>query len=387
MTQHILVAGGGIAGLAFAALAARRGRRVTVLERAAAFNEGGYAIGLWRNGYAALRKMGLAEQAAARGFAVARQILADEKGEVLKQTDLSALSAQSGGAVRFMPRGALHRVLQGALNDNVNIRFNAGLASLDENKESVTARDTLGNVEDYDLVIGADGAHSATRRLLFSRGEDGEKFYDAVFYWGDASCADWSPPLENDVEMMGAGAFLGVYPFSAARCGFYAALYPGADSLRRAPLNVLRGALANFGGHAPKLLAGLREDSPVFGGQMAEVDAPRWSRGRCLLIGDAAHALLPTSGQGINFALEDAALLDEMLAAQKPLAETFAAFEKRRRARIAPVRRRARMLHTMNALATRNRPLFCRLRRALARRSSGANKEKRLQKFFKGSLS
>ena len=87
--KKILIVGGGIAGLTLAVLAGRRGCAVTVLESKAQFNDGGYVIGVWKNGCTVLWDMGLGEQVESTGRQSAYQLLSDEKGRELKRTDLN----------------------------------------------------------------------------------------------------------------------------------------------------------------------------------------------------------------------------------------------------------------------------------------------------------
>ena len=380
--KKILIVGGGIAGLTLAVLAGRRGCAVTVLESMAQFNDGGYVIGVWKNGCTVLWDMGLGEQVESTGRQSAYQLLSDEKGRELKRTDLSRLASKHGSAVRFMTRGTLHKILQNALSDTTNIHFNRSVAELRPDHNHVVVRDTAGEEDTFDIVVGSDGIHSTTRKLLFHH--DAVLRHNAVFYYGAAVCKDWNKPLLGDVEMLGRGTFLGVYPVSDDECGFYAALYPGGQFLSEPAESVLRREFADFGWQAPALLRDLRP--PIFGDWIQETAPSQWSRGRCVLIGDAAHALLPTTGQGISLALEDAFLLDQTLAQTSndhdALARAWATFEQRRRARIEPIRRRSRRINLINRLATRNNPLFCRFRNALVRMSLGSAKERRLDKFF-----
>lgn len=385
--KNILIIGGGIAGLALAGLASKRGCAVTVWEAAKNFKDGGYVIGIWKNGGEALREMGLASQVATTGFKSAYQLLADEKGNTLKHTDLSGLSDLHGDALRFMLRGALHGILQGTLTDNVTVRFNCSLAELKESNGTVYARTTNGETGAFDLVIGADGIRSTTRGLLFKK--DSVIRHNAFFYYGSVSYRDWKTTLPGDVEMLGRGAFLGIYPYTSDECGFYAALYPGkAAAESESSIELLRREFADFGWQVPALLRDLQP--PIFGDWIQETAPPKWSCGRCILIGDAAHALLPTSGQGISMALEDALLLDKVLAKteneDRALDAALTAFEQKRRARIAPVRRRSRRINLINRLATRSNPLFHHLRKVLARTGSGAGKARRLNKLFRREL-
>ena len=174
----------------------------------------------------------------------------------------------------------------------------------------------------YDLVIGADGVHSTTRRLLFGEsasarpvGQFARRFIAA---WPDAA-PEWS-------LMVGRGTVFLTIPIGDGKVYCYTDCGPGAA---RSPLHEL---LADYAEPVPTLI-GASGAAHVHGAPVEEVTLPRWSRGTVLLIGDAAHATSPNMAEGAAMALEDAIVLADALAGERTITEALRAYEERRRVR------------------------------------------------------
>jgi 2-polyprenyl-6-methoxyphenol hydroxylase-like FAD-dependent oxidoreductase len=169
------------------------------------------------------------------------------------------------------------------------------------------------------------------------------------------------PPPEV-VEYWGAGKFVGMYP---ARSRFSAVV--GLQSPENAPdpaatrIDRMRTAFADFGGIVPWVLRELPDPEQMLPVAFSDVRAERWTRGRAVLIGDAAHALLPTTGMGASLAMESAAVLTEELCRtdSKFLIAALEQYEARRRARVDRIqsqsRRVAKVMFAGNGLMTRLR--------------------------------
>ena len=125
-----------------------------------------------------------------------------------------------------------------------------------------------------------------------------------------------------------------------------------------------RARFAEFGGCVPEVLAQVQRDEQLLWNDLEEVRQTPWGRGPVLLVGDAAHASTPNMGQGAAMALEDTLVLAEQLAQKRPLADTLAAFEARRRPRALWVQRQS---WRIGRVAQWEGRVACRLRDALVR--------------------
>ncbi|MGW2995371.1 FAD-dependent monooxygenase, partial [Streptomyces sp. NPDC001193] len=166
MTQRaVTVVGGGIGGLAAAVALHRRGWRVEVLERAGDFTELGAGISLWPNALRALEVLGLAGAVRALGAVEATGGVRDRRGRWLSRTDNAELARRFGHPLVVLHRADLLRVLREALPAD-SLRSGSEVSTIrDEGNRSVVVH--RGGESRPDLVVGADGLHSAVRRALW----------------------------------------------------------------------------------------------------------------------------------------------------------------------------------------------------------------------------
>jgi FAD-dependent urate hydroxylase len=163
--RRVLIVGGGIAGLALAPMLARTGVAVEVIEREPAWRDAGTGIYLPGNAARALRALGLEAQVASRAVEIARQRFYDHRGRLLFEVDVAELWA-AVGACLALHRAELHMILSDAAGD-VPIRLGLALERLAQHNGIVSIEFSDGTSGEYDLVVGADGIHSAVRRLTF----------------------------------------------------------------------------------------------------------------------------------------------------------------------------------------------------------------------------
>lgn len=364
---RILVIGGGVAGLCFARQFAARGGTVTIWEKRHAPETGGYAVGVWKNGFDVLKQFGLDEVVRQAGTASAWSLFSDESGQAVRFTDLSQLNEKYGETVVFMRRGALCQLLLPEPHDlGISLRLGVTAVSIIETPSGVRVRNSSGEEEEFDLVIGADGIRSAVRTMLFGQ-DTGVIRHNAAFYWAVVDTKRWPERLAGDVEMSGPGTLLGLYPISSRQCGVYASVCRRPQILQENNYSVIRRYFGHFGGFAPLAVAGCEEAS-IFSDVISEVRLSRWHTSRCMLIGDAAHAMLPTAAQGASVAMEDGYILADLVAgaadAHEKWPRLFAEFQTSRRRRISPVARRAAL---SNFVINRTPGWLCPMRNSLIR--------------------
>jgi FAD-dependent urate hydroxylase len=336
-----VVVGAGVAGLATARALTRAGIPVTVIERRSAWRPEGTGIFLLGNATRALRALGLHARVAATAAPIRRQRLCDPHGRTVSEVDLDALWRGVG------PCLALHRAdLHAALREGVDVRLGAALHGLDAREDGV--RCLLGEggpALEAELVVGADGLHSTVRAL-------GLEARDAVRPLGQRA---WRWVVEGHGEgdtwtgLLGARAVFLVLPIGGGRAYCY------ADSASNS--GAVAGpeeAVAGFGGPVPELLGAAR-GAEVHATDLEEVVLERTTRGRIVLVGDAAHAASPNMAQGAAMALEDALVLAASLGEGSSVPAALEAFAARRRPRTAWVRAQARRRDRMRSLPGRLR--------------------------------
>jgi 2-polyprenyl-6-methoxyphenol hydroxylase-like FAD-dependent oxidoreductase len=216
--------------------------------------------------------------------------------------------------------------------------------ALEDHGDGVAVRFDDGSVASYDLVIGADGVHSTTRQVVFGGpsarlvGQVGWRFVIDGFPGIDG----WNGWLGPDRGFLALG--IGgdrVYGVGDLRSR------DGADPTR-GDLDAFRRLFDGYPEPVPTLLGRLRSADELWFSPFEEVAPPTWTKGRVVLIGDAAHATAPNMAEGASLALEDALVLASALSPLtstspvRDLAASLQAFAERRTPRVAWVQRMTR---------------------------------------------
>jgi 2-polyprenyl-6-methoxyphenol hydroxylase-like FAD-dependent oxidoreductase len=352
----VVVAGGGIGGLAAALAVRRAGAEVLVFERAEALAEVGSGLAVWPNGRRALASLGIAEVA---GRAVSRLQLLNWRGRVLTETPLEAFRARYGYELMIVHRAELHASLLTALGRTV-VHGGSEVTAVEQDAESVTVDLASGERHWADLLIGADGLRSTVRRSLV---RDGEPRYSGATCWRGVAGFDMGDrPAQN---WWGPGGEFGVFPLPDGRVYWFAVQNRperGADGPKGRRSDVLQAF-----GSWPELVGAVvevTEEHAILRNDL--YDRPpsrRWGRGRVTLLGDAAHPMLPNAAQGACQALEDAAVLGALLAAGLS-DQVIREYETRRLARangfVSQSRRTSMLVRTTNPIVAALRDLSLR---------------------------
>jgi 2-polyprenyl-6-methoxyphenol hydroxylase-like FAD-dependent oxidoreductase len=305
-----VVIGAGIGGLAAAAGLHAAGWDVTVCERAAAVEPAGAGLGLAPNGLRALDAIGAGQ--AARAHAVPQELgIRSAGGRWLLRSRTGHMVARFGDPVILLPRAQVIDALLARVPGSA-LALSAEVSSVVPGGPGpawvITARGEL----DAELVVAADGIGSATRAALFP-GHPGLRYAGLTTWRLLTGPAAGPVPM---AETWGRGTGFGVMPLSDGRVYCYAAARaaPGAGSG-----DELAELVRRFGRwHEP--IPGLLARVPpaaVLRHDVAELarPLPSFHDGRVVLLGDAAHPMTPSLGQGACQALEDAAVLSGLVAA------------------------------------------------------------------------
>jgi 2-polyprenyl-6-methoxyphenol hydroxylase-like FAD-dependent oxidoreductase len=341
----ILIVGAGIGGLTLAALLRRFGIVPDIIDRAKSFDHAGYMLGLYPLGSRVLNAVGAFDAFVKASEPMNHYDVANGMGDVINQYDLGVVTKRFG-PIQQISRGSLLRLLEQAAG-NPEIRMGVAIEAIEDKGNAVAARTSDGQTRDYDLLVGADGIHSAVRRLAFGESPVFDTGWGGWVWWADPSLV----PHDTVTEYWGAGRFLGVYPtkdkIGIVACG------PVKDMQRDTPKGRRARILADFSaldGKAGAILDSLPgDDEALFFWPLADQRAQEWVKGRVVLMGDSAAAFLPTAGIGASMAMESAAVLaDELSRADaEHLTYPLAFYETRRKGRVEAAQDDSRHLARM----------------------------------------
>ncbi len=339
--MRVLIVGGGIAGLTLAALLRQRGTYAEIVEKTNHYGGVGYAIALWSAGSDILKGLGLYPAFDAVAMRGERYEVHDERGELLNHSSFVPIEQRFGPA-HFIERARLIDVLCSGVQ-GVRMRMGTSLATLEDVGSEVRVTYTDGSSGSYDLVVGADGLRSRVRELVFGEVK--------LRYLGMTGWAFWLPDHADSAgvarEYWGAGRFVGLYPVPGRVCSFVAATTPeGVPDPVEHRVTRLRELFTNFRGLAADALANLPDAHEIWHDDFLDLPMAEWHRGRVVLIGDAAHAILPTAGIGASMAMESAAVLaDELSRTDAVYVErALERYYARRKPRVDRVQRESRFL-------------------------------------------
>ncbi|MCX4824815.1 FAD-dependent monooxygenase [Streptomyces sp. NBC_01142] len=346
-----VVVGSGIGGLTAAVALQQTGWQVTVLERAASLEPVGAGIGLAPNSQRALDVIGLGDEirelAAWQGDGGMRT----PGGRWLARTNSAAATERFGGPLVLVHRATLIERLAARLPDGV-VRTKAA-ASLVDAGEAGGRRAVVSTPDgewEADLVIGADGIHSAVRRTLYP--EHPGPSYSGITAWRVVVPAPGRPFAPH--ETWGPGALWGTQPLKDGRIYAYAAAVTPAGG--RAADDEKAELLRRFGAWhdpIPAIIAAARPDHVLRNDIHHLIKAlPSFHRGRTVLVGDAAHAMAPTLGQGGNQAIEDGIVLAHHAAPGADLGAGLAAYSAQRLPRTMGIVRKSAQIARMMSLTS-----------------------------------
>jgi 2-polyprenyl-6-methoxyphenol hydroxylase-like FAD-dependent oxidoreductase len=349
---RVIVVGAGIAGLSAAIALRKTGHEVVVLERAPRVDPVGAGITLFANAMRALDRLGVAAAVAARGAAATRSAILTWKGRELTRVPPDLLE----GTI------ALHRAdLQAELAAAAGeVRLGVEITAVEQGEDGVVARSTDGREERGDLLVGADGLSSVVRRAI----ADVPIRYAGYTAWRGVS----SVPVEAGrlTESWGVGERFGVVDIGRGRT-YWFATKNAPEGETDEPGGSKAEILRRFSGwHEPiAAVVEAADEGVILRNDVYDLEPlARWSDGRLVLVGDAAHATTPGVGQGAAQAIEDAVVLSDRLTGSEDPSAALAEYEAIRRPRAEAVLKISRRADKAAQLAS---PLGCRLRNALVR--------------------
>jgi FAD-dependent urate hydroxylase len=367
MTRRALIVGAGIGGLSAAIALRKAGWDVRIFERSASLRELGFGLGLAPNAMAALGALGVGDAVLARGCEPRSGEMRRMDGTVLKRALIPRRIL--GGPFVIAMRTALYGSLLDAVGmDAVTPESEA--TGFTVHGRRVTLHLASGNSAEGDLLVGADGVRSVIRRQLHPAEPPARPsriisvrgaVEGAVAHLGGVDAVYYLGPGVESAHIRASAT--GIYWF----CAVAEELVPEAVRLGAGGDAAARALLAHVSPTFDDTFRSITSATSEFhyDGVLVDRDPlPRWGDGVVTLIGDAAHPMLPHTGQGAAQAIVDAVTLGRMLAADADVERTLRAFEAERMPKTAALVRQGR--RTARFMRIRN-PVACSLREAAIR--------------------
>jgi 2-polyprenyl-6-methoxyphenol hydroxylase-like FAD-dependent oxidoreductase len=352
--DRVVIVGAGIGGLTLAMALRRRGFGVTVVERAAALHEVGAGVLLWPNAMRALDQLGVGRAIEHAGAIATHGDLRSPRGALLADGLVGGLVAGPGARLVVVHRALLQSILLPEPGSGV-LRLGAECVGVVQDGAGATVRVADGSSERGEVVVGADGLRSLVRSSLV---KDQPPRYSGYVTWRgvvplDRVLSDRLRPGESwgRGELFGAARLGGnqAYWWASARTGER----PGGS-----PADEKAAVAQRFGGWhepIPELIDATPEQAIVRCHLYERPALACWSAGRVGVLGDAAHPMLASFGQGACQAIEDAAALAEALAGDPDSAAALLSYGLRRAPGAEVATRRswqvARLAHLHHPLA------------------------------------
>lgn len=354
--MHVLIAGGGIGGLTAAIAFSKFGHQVTVAEQANRIEEVGAGLQLSPNGMRVFDVLGVNARIEANAFRPRAQEIRMGKGgaRILSVPLREASRARWGGEYLHVHRADLIDSLGAALEERQPgaVRLGSHVTGYTNKNSSITAHLESGDTLEADLLIGADGIHSAIRKQMI--GPDAPRYTGNVAWRAVAAVLELGEHAPPETACVWVGGRRHAVTYRLRRGGL--ANFVGVVECKErhaeswSATGAREQALKDFKGWSPVVREILKK-APVLNRWALYDRDPlaRWSDGRAVLLGDACHPMLPFLAQGAVMAVEDAYVLARLVSSQPDLMRALEAYEDVRKPRTTRVqlgaRRNAHLFH------------------------------------------
>lgn len=311
--MKVIICGAGIAGLATAERMAALGADVVLLERAAGPDTRGYLIDFLGVGYEAAEAIGILPAIQDVAYTVDAATLIDERGRRKADLPYEQIAKGLEGRLCSVMRPDLERVLRDNLPADVDVRFGVTLSAVSQRDDGVTVTLGTGEELEVDLLVGADGIHSAVRSLAFGAESQYQHylgFHCAAFVF-DASDISREADCERFVMADTIDRQVDLFFLPDGRAAVFAMFAEPDPKPPSDPRAAVRDRFADMGWLMPAVLDRCPPSEEMYYEPVVQVEMPRWSTNRVIVIGDAGAAVSPFAAHGASLAFAGAYVLAE----------------------------------------------------------------------------
>ena len=329
---NVLISGASIAGPTLAFWLDRFGYAVTIVERATGPRKGGYAVDLRGPAMEVVERMGAVPRLAKSHINVEKVTFLDGDGTPAGIIRPQAVSGGVAGRDLEVPRTALMETVLDAIGDGVKFIYNESITTIEQEADKVHVTFASGKTGDFDLVFGADGVNSSTRKMTIDPKAECLKYlgYCYVGFSIPNFLDAWNENISWNIPGMAAVIFSTSDRKDANAFMEFFTEDPPYDRLRndRDVCNLFQEKFAGLGWEVPKLLDLMERADDLFYDGTTYVDLDKWSQGRVALVGDAAYGPSFFTGQGGSLAMVGAYVLAVELLKAENHADAFTNYEE-----------------------------------------------------------
>lgn len=379
--KKILIIGGGIGGLCAAIALQRKGFDAQVYEKAPTIKALGAGLSLSVNAVLALRQIGLDQELIAAGQELRYMRIPDSRGKLISQTDMAPV-AQSFGAANFsIHRAVLHDILINHLQEG-SLHLGKAFTHVTQDKSKVTVDLEDGTQVVGDTLLAFDGIHSAVRKQLLPQVRPR---YAGYTCW--RAVIDGMPQaMQEDqaTETWGKAGRFGIVPLKGGKIYWFATVNAPQQNARMQSFGIkeLKAHFKEYHLPIPEILSRTQDAQLIWNDIIDLKPIDQYVFGRVALAGDAAHATTPNMGQGACMAIEDAAVLANLLATQA-VEKALQQYEVQRMKRTQQI---VRTSYQLGKVAQWENPILQTLRNAAFRRMPTSVQQQQIRKLYEVSL-
>lgn len=328
--KKVLISGGSIAGLTSAYWLNENGFEVTIVEKASEIRGGGYPIDVRGSAINIAKMMGIYEQLKIKSLDNMKFRFLDRNNNVVGKFTDAAMKENDDIEI---PRGYLTTALYETIQEkNIQIIYNDSIKTINHQNDSIKIELESGKKEVFDIVVGADGIHSNTRKLTFGEEKNYSKYLGYCFT--GFTMENYLNLYKEGLIYSEAGNTSVIYATEDkdsvhAFLVFYDTNEPEInhrDTERHKKL--LKDRFSNLGGITPRMLESLDETEGLYFDTTTQIIMDSWSKENVVLVGDAAYAPSFLTGQGSSLAMIGAYILANELKSSEDTNEAFESYEK-----------------------------------------------------------
>ncbi|MFE6859771.1 FAD-dependent monooxygenase [Nocardia sp. NPDC057668] len=330
--KSAIVVGAGIGGLTAVAALRRAGIDVVLCERGPELRAAGFGLSVQSNAMNALRtlNLGIDEELLKVGGRARSFTFRRPDGSDMRRIDVAPIDIELGAPSVALARKDLHDVLLAACGPDLRVELNAEATGFTETADGVQVSFADGRTLDADVLIGADGINSAIRSQL--HGAEPPRTGEFVCWLALVPFSHPAIEPGASIHYWGRGMRFGIHDIGHGNVYWWGTMTTTGELAANWPHGKqdLFSRFQGWSGEIGEIISATPESDILALPSQDRPPLTSWGRGRVTLLGDAAHPMLPSLGQGANSAIEDAVVLAHALATHDDAEAGLRAYEQRR---------------------------------------------------------